>query len=291
MVSVDMPELRIVDEELWQAAQDTAEARTMLPLGDHNRPRHLLSGLSTCGRSMIVIGRAGCTGHRKKGTCNVGRTIQRAERKKPVLSGIIDQLLEPDAISRLVKRCHNEMKAHRTDCGQGLAEINRRIVKADTAVQRLVAAIADGAADFAEIHQALSARKADREALRRGRDEIAAVPVLAMNSRIVEAYRKRARALTSHLSTATAPSAEVVERLRDLIAGVTLRHLNDHQWSIEVLSSLGSVVDLETRKPGSLEEPGSFANRSSTHPRPRKGSDRSMAVVAKEGLEPPTPGL
>lgn len=195
MVTVDMPELRIVDEELWQAAQDAAEARTMLPLGDRNRPRHLLSGLitcGTCGGSMIVIGggRVGCTRHREKGTCDVGRTIQRAELEKRVLSGIVDQLLEPQAVSRLVKRYHDEMEAHRADRSQGLAEIERRITKADTAVQRLVAAIADGAADFAEIHEALSARKADREALRRERDEIAAVPVLALNPQIVEAYRK-----------------------------------------------------------------------------------------------------
>lgn len=227
---------------------------------------------------MIVTtnSRIGCSRAREAGTCTLRRTIPRAELEKRVVAGLADRLLAPEAVSRLVKSYHNAMAEHSRDLKRNAAALDRQIAKLDKVIERLVAAIASGATEFVEIREALLARKAEREALKRQREEEAADGVIALNPEIVETYRKRIRTLASHLGSDTAESAKVVASIRDIIAGVTLRPLNADEWSIEVISSLGSVVALATGGSSSA---------------PRRGPSKSVEMVAKEGLEPPTPGL
>jgi len=278
-VVVEMPELRIVSDELWQAAQQEAEQRAWGTVVSRRRPRYLLTGLiscGTCGGAMTVIGggRIGCTRHREAGTCEVKTTIKRLELEQRVLTGITDQLLAPEAISRLVGRYHAEIEAKQSSRKRDTAGLDRRIAKAEKATERLIAAIAEGAADFGEIREALAARRAERDSLLRERQEIDATPVIALNPQVAETYRKRVRALAAHLNESSEQSREVVERLRDIIENVRCTPLNDGAWSIEVLTSLGGAVALATT-------PRNLAS----------GPDRSVKVVAEEGLEPPTPGL
>ncbi len=278
-VMVEMPELRIVDEETWQAVQDQTEQRATGPMGQHKRPRHLLSGLISCGEcggAVTIVGgkRLGCIRHREAGTCTVNKTICREELEGRVLGGIIHKLLEPEAISLLVQRYHAKSAEYEKQERVSLDAIEKRLGAAERAISRLVAAIAEGAADFSEIREALAARKADRDSLIRQRDEFAADRVVIMNPRIVDDYRRRVKALSRTLEEATGvEQAEVKQRLRDLIEGVKVRPTNT-DWDIEVLSSLGSAVALAT-----------------VPQNPRRGSGKSAPVVAKEGLEPPTRGL
>ncbi|MEK9211346.1 recombinase family protein [Sphingomonas sp. 2378] len=278
-VMVDMPELRIVDEETWQAVQDQTEQRATGPMGQHKRPRHLLSGLITCGKcggSVSIVGgkRLGCIRHREAGTCEVRKTICREELEGRVLAGIVNNLLSPEAISLLVQRYHVKAAEYEKRDRESLDAIDKRLGAAERAIARLVAAIAEGAADFTEIREALAARKADRDSLIRQRQELAADSVVIMNPGVVDDYRRRVKSLSRTLDESTGvEQAEVKQRLRDLIEGVKIRPTNT-DWDIEVLSSLGSAVALATSPQN-----------------PRRGSGKSAPVVAKEGLEPPTRGL
>lgn len=277
-VMVDMPELRIVDEALWQRVQEQAEARSTGPVGAQVRPRHILSGLvlcGSCGGSIVAVGgsRLGCARHREAGTCDVGKTILRDELEARVLSGVTERLLDQSAVSLLVKAYHEEIGQRNAARQQEAAGFDRRIAAADASIERLVAAIAEGGADFREIREALAARRADRDSLIRARNELAAVDVIALNPHIVEEYRRRVRSLARSLERSTAEKDEVKARLREIIESVRITPTNTG-WDIEVTSSLGAVVALATERPN-----------------PRKGSGRSTVVVAKEGLEPPTPGL
>ena len=276
---VEMPELRIIDEATWQIAQDQAAERSRGPISQHIRPKHLLSGLvrcGGCGGSVTIVGgqRLGCIRHREAGTCPVKKTILRDELEGRVLIGLTDHLLAPDAVSLLVKSYHAEMAEQQAADRAMVATIERRIKSVDRAIERLVAAIADGAADFREIRESLAARKAERDQLIREQAESQADSVIVMNPRIVEAYRKRVRLLAQSISKAEGvEQAEVKQRLRELIVAVKITPTNT-DWNIEMLSSLGSVVSMATERQI-----------------PRKGSAESARVVAEEGLEPPTPGL
>ena len=134
----------------------------------------------------------------------------------------------------------------------------------------------DGAADFAEIREALAARRAERDTLKRGHDELGAAPVIVLNPTVVETYRNRVRTLATHLNVESSTGQEVLARLRDLISEVRCVPLNDGAWSVELVTSLGGVVALATTPRQALQ---------------LAGSDHSVKLVAEEGLEPPTPGL
>jgi DNA invertase Pin-like site-specific DNA recombinase len=270
-VLVDMPELRIVPEELWRAAQDQAEQRTTGPIGSRQRPRYLLTGLIRCGRcagTMAVMGggRVTCTKAREAGTCDVTTTISRKELERRVLSGLAERLLEPDAVSRLVKSYHAEVETRQGERAESVGAIQRRIDKGQRSIERLIDAIADGAADFRDIREALAARKAEIHELERQRDEVGAVPVIALNPKVVEAYRHRVRDLASHLNGDTASGREVLERLRDLIETVRCTPTNTGVWDVEVLTRLGGIVALATKPSSST----------------RSGFSRSVQMVAKD---------
>lgn len=93
----DVPELRIIEDELWNKAKALQKTMTSAYPGqegkefwDKRRPRDLFSGLLTCGIcgggfSMISKTHLGCSTARNKGTCD-NRLCARARRLKPKCS-------------------------------------------------------------------------------------------------------------------------------------------------------------------------------------------------------------
>lgn len=86
-----MPELRILDDELWQAVKDRQKAvklnrsddgETKNHFQERRRPKYLFSGLTKCAcyggcYSMISADLVGCSTARNKGTCDNRRNIRR----------------------------------------------------------------------------------------------------------------------------------------------------------------------------------------------------------------------
>ena len=87
----EVPELRIVDDELWQAVQARLTAMRQSPgvskaiasaFWKQRRPRHLLTGLArcgVCGKPLAAVGRdyLACGAARRQGTCDNRRAIRR----------------------------------------------------------------------------------------------------------------------------------------------------------------------------------------------------------------------
>lgn len=85
-----MPELRIVEDELWQVVKQrqaamttkTDEPTVRAAFWDRRRPRYLFSGLMRCGAcgggfAKISAHHFGCSTARNKGTCGNLPTIRR----------------------------------------------------------------------------------------------------------------------------------------------------------------------------------------------------------------------
>ena len=105
-VAVEVPELRIVDDELWQAAKARQAATTSKVEGtakavfwDRRRPRYLFSGLMRCGLcgggfAKISLRHFGCSTARNKGTCADLLTIRRDVLEATVLDALRHRLME-----------------------------------------------------------------------------------------------------------------------------------------------------------------------------------------------------
>ena len=277
----EMPELRIVTDELWAQAQQARDSRAARPLPNRKRPKHLLSGLVRCGRCdatyfQVSGTKFGCSRHREAGTCSNGLRIKSAELQERVIEGLQEQLLSPEAVSLLVREYHTARDQQLREGAKSRIAIERRLRTAETAIARLVAAIADGAADFADIKDALAQKTADRDRAREELGEEDAVPVIALHPRIADAYRIRIKGLAAALTNGEIAADPVAAQIRDLIEVIYVRPGADGANEIEVIGSLQSAVALATGTDGKLT----------------KGRSRvATTMVAKEGLEPPTPGL
>ena len=121
-IVTEVPELRIVDDELWQAAKArqgeisdrcaTAIAATRAAhanrLNSNHRPCYLLSGLlecGVCGGSYAKRGQDhyGCSSHVTSGSCSNSRSIRRVEIDERVMAALRDKLMEPEAAAEAMK--------------------------------------------------------------------------------------------------------------------------------------------------------------------------------------------
>ena len=161
-IVTEVPELRIVDDELWQAAKArqgqiagkyaTTIAATRAAhanrLNRTHRPRHLLSGLLECGvcggpYAMRGQDRYGCSNHVMTGSCANGRSIRRPIIEERDLAGLKDRLMAPKAAAEAMKayaeetnRLNRERRASGATDRAQLAEIEKKIASMIAAIEK-----------------------------------------------------------------------------------------------------------------------------------------------------------
>ena len=109
----DLPELRIVPQELWDAvkarqakmSRATRPDRRKADFWKHQRPRYLLSGLMKCGccganYTKYGANRFACAGARDRATCSNHLTIRGDDVDLAILRGLKARLMEPELDSR-----------------------------------------------------------------------------------------------------------------------------------------------------------------------------------------------
>lgn len=102
---VEVSHLRILDDEVFQAAQDRIESRRSTPstFRDQRRLDYLLSGrvrCGVCGRPYAVVSdKLSCIGSAREGTCDNRRRVDRQDLEAVVLSGLKGRLLRPELIT------------------------------------------------------------------------------------------------------------------------------------------------------------------------------------------------
>jgi DNA invertase Pin-like site-specific DNA recombinase len=104
-VRIPVPELRIVDPDIWDRAQAMrAELGGRKRPEYARRPKHLLSGLIRCGScggayTMCSTERMACVAYRQKGTCKNARTVKMVELTERVLAGLRERMLSPESFA------------------------------------------------------------------------------------------------------------------------------------------------------------------------------------------------
>jgi site-specific DNA recombinase len=155
-VVTEVPHLRTVDEELWEAvklrpaevSRPLTDAHTTRPLNDLHRPRFLLSGLLTCGVcgggfTITAKDRYGCARRSRQGTCSNNRGIKRQELERRVLDGLRSSLVTPDLVAEFISeyqaewnRLQSERRAAASRRDRQLADVRRRIAGIIEAIER-----------------------------------------------------------------------------------------------------------------------------------------------------------
>ncbi|MET4702543.1 site-specific DNA recombinase, partial [Constrictibacter sp. MBR-5] len=286
----DVPDLRIVDDALWQAVKErqTQIAETFEPaitgiraarnnrLNAAHRPKSLLAGLIVCGTcgsayTSLQRGRLGCPAHYRRGTCDNGRTVLRTAIETRVLDGLKQKLLAPDKIAAAVRAFYEETNRLNRDATAAATEDRRTLQQTEKKLSEIVAAIENGG--FSQTLMArlkdLEARKVQLEA--RIAQAPAALPPILPN--VAELYAAKVANLVEAL---TDPEAmlEAGDVIRSLVAKVVLTPgAKRGEVHAELHGELAAILALASAQKKSLT-PVSRGVR--------------LSVVAGAGFEPAT---
>jgi len=189
-ITVERPELRIVSEQLWNAAHARLEQarRSYLrridgtldgSVGDGLESKHLLSSLlrcGVCGGSLVYSKKWGkrgkpagfytCSQHRTRGNsaCTNGPGVPAVELTEGVLAKLKKAFLDPLALGALVTKEMQRRAAAPQAVETERQDLTGRIAKLTQEIERLTDAIASGAAP-ASVVQAISSREKERRDL------------------------------------------------------------------------------------------------------------------------------
>ncbi len=293
----DVPELRIVSDELWQAVKERQQSVTVRsgwqathaadgggaanPLNAAHRPRFLLSGLICCGMcagGYTITGkdRYGCATRRQKGACDNGRTITRQQVESRVLEGLKERLLAPDLVAEFVSALQDEVAAARSRAKKDDASRSKKLAEVERKIASMLKAIEDGFYEPA-MKERVASLRAERDALRASSEssgDAAVLDVLA-HPALPDLYRRKVEEL--ELVLEGPDREEAMGLIRAMIEKVELHPRGDGRGLDAVLfgdlaAILAACSAAQTAKrPGAGGPPG-----------------RLLSVVAGTGFEPVT---
>ncbi|WP_240339067.1 hypothetical protein [Novosphingobium sp. BW1] len=130
-------------------------------------------------------------------------------------------MLDPDLVKAFVTEYHQEFARRTADQAARRWKLERQIDEEGRKIQRLVAAIANGA-EFDEIKSALAKAQQARERCKLELSELAAVPVIALHPEIAKTYRRQVTDLTRSLTSDEQTTLQAQTIIRSLIDQVIL---------------------------------------------------------------------
>ncbi len=193
----DVPELRIVTDELWAAVkrrqkivEKTFAHTSTNDLNRTHRPRYLLSGILECGHclgpyAIMAKDRYGCTNRQKKLpiphlghiVCTSSKTIGRQELEERVLAAIPDNLLGADNVERinssLAAAAERKQKISSAEPARLKAEIDANVTKQRVLGEQLAQRMLAGQMPLPILDQMLEDLEKQRLTLS---EQLAAVP-------------------------------------------------------------------------------------------------------------------
>ena len=291
-IVTDVPELRIVDDALWQSVKDrqgelaekhatviaaVREARANRLNGTH-RPRHLLSGLlecGVCGGSYAMRGqdRYGCSNHIMNGSCANGRGIRRAVLEERVLSGLKEKLMAPEAAAEAMRAWAEETnRLNRERRASGEAD-RRELAAVKKKMSSMIDVIEDGGyvRGMVDRLRELEARQDELEA------RLAAAPAAVpdVHPSVADIYRRKVERLAAALNNPSERD-EAATAIRGLIERIVLTPgVAWGETDAKLVGDLGTI----------LEWAGAGDKRRHAGAQVPK---MSVSVVAGVGFEPTT---
>ena len=284
---VALPNLRIVDDGLWERVRQRQAAVTREMGRDNSgnalnrahRRRFLLSGLlvcGVCGSGFTIIGKDsyGCANRRSVGTCTNGHKIRRQEIEERVLDGLRDRLMAPALVEKFVQEFNAAIRDASRDTTHRRAREESRLAQIERKIAAIVRAVEDGLYNPAvkERLDALEAEKASVAA------ELAAMPVptpIRLHPNLPQLYRQKVEALTETLN-APAIRTQAAEVLRSLIDRVELKPGIDGRLSIQLHGDLARILAMCETQASKRQSPD------------RGLPGDQLSVVAGRGFEPLT---
>ena len=206
---VNVPELRIIDDDLWQATKARQAATRHVVKAEHEcgegagrragrivharRPKYLFSGLTRCGlcgggfilssHDFLI-----CFNARSRGTCENRRSIKRQDVEARAMRAMRERFLEPGAFAAFCEGFTTEMTVRRREHLAQLAGTRRELAAVERRLGEILKALGEGYRSEAWKAElvALDAQKAALTVA------LAEPPLPAMHPQMADVFRKKA---------------------------------------------------------------------------------------------------
>ena len=228
----DVPDLRIVDEDIWQKAQRVRAVRGV-PLQQINKqrgPKRLLSGLvycGCCGAKYNVATRdfMRCSARTNSGTCMDSRLMRVADLEHRVLSALEQELLTDEHFDAAVAAYKQEFMQAQGERSAAKLHLESELAETQKKLDRLLRLVEDGHADPAiagpRLNELSSKKRNIASELSLRPDDAPKIPATDSSAK----YRKLVEDL--RLGSADGSDEEATALVRGLVQRVTIHQSED----------------------------------------------------------------
>jgi DNA invertase Pin-like site-specific DNA recombinase len=258
-VEQEIPELRIIDDDLWQAAQAMRATNTRRATFGRNarRPKRVLSGLlrcGMCGESYIVVTKdhVACSGRQNKGVCDNARTMRMAEIEQRVLTALQTHLLSPELAEAAVEAYRLEREQRDKQTAKGRRALERELADTKGALERVLDMVCKGIGEQAELGQRmkdLAARKREIEAVLSSAKQT----VVTIHPQAAQRYRAKVAEIQEALTRGDAASQGAVALVRSMIECIVITPQPD-RMALEVFGELSMLLGNTPSTEGELPD-------------------------------------
>jgi len=269
----DVPELRIIPDALFEAAQAQLSIRANRQrkecIGAQKRPQYLLSGLlkcNACGSGMVRCGRdrsgktrLKCSLHRGSKSCPSPKSFYGEDVDALVVDSLMEELASPSQIHEYAKAYMKERHAKAAHENQQRNWIESRLKAIDKENAKLVDLMLGGIGDAETLGVKSKTLGRERDDLR---IELAGLPSgsnIVVHPTAIEHFARKLAGSRSKLEMALLMLDEMGELprlVREVIKSVTLFKDDDGVMGIEVESYLEPFLLGEDKRPTAIAHSG-----------------------------------
>ena len=264
-VTQGVPELRIVEDALWNRVKERQAAiRARYVKDDGNvltvkrRTRYLFSGLIKCGEcgggySMVYRDLFGCSTYKNKGTCGNTLRVRRQDLETRVLAAMRDKLMDPSLFREFCDEFTRELNRLRMDASAGIAAKQAELEKVERHIGQIIRAIEDGM-----YQPSMKARMDDLEARKATLlDELAGAeaPPPLLHPNMAQEYRKRIDGLFAALQDERT-RLEAGDDIRALVGRIVVSPDGDGGAALWLEGDLAGILSLAagTKTPAASDD-------------------------------------
>ena len=250
-ITKPVPELRIVNDELWEAVKERQGIYTKQEprFWDRRKPPYLFSYLVKCGDcgggcSMISKTHVGCSTARNKGTCGNRLSMKREALEEAVLSALRTHLMDTDLCAEFCKEYTAHLNRVRHDHNASLARYEKEKARLEREKAKIIQSIKDGVPG--------SMLKDDATRVQTRLEELAHIlesteeAAVLFHPNMAQRYHQQVRDLITALNDQQfrGEAAELLRRLIDKI--VLVPDTENKELAIDLHGDLAGILSLAT---------------------------------------------
>ena len=251
----DVPELRILDDQVWDETQGrlgAIRAASGADAPDRNRfwlnrrSLHLLTQKTfcgVCGGVMTNVGRdyLACAAARKQGICTNTAGIRRQELETLILGALRDDLMAPDVVAEFIAAFTTAWNRGASEVSAGRDAALRELGAIERKLNGLITALAEGFR-APSLQRQLDELEQKREHLA-GKLGAAAPNPPRLHPNLAQVYHDKVQRLQEAIA-AGPHQQEVLDAIRGLIERVVLTPRIERGFEVELVGEIASMVAL-----------------------------------------------